>query len=110
MKKVVSVLLTITMMIAMMSTVLAFPVTIGTPTAPGNMGSSVQMVLGVLQWVGYAFAVGMLIFIGIKYAMSAANEKADLKKGLINFVIGAVLIAAAASVCGWIAALGDSIK
>ena len=51
----------------------------------------------------------MLIYIGIKYTMSAANEKADLKKGLINFVIGAVIIAGAATICGWLASFGSEL-
>lgn len=107
MKKVVSILLTLAMMATMMSVAFAggLPVSIGTATAPGNMGSAVAKILGVIQWVGYAFALGMLIFIGIKYVMSAANEKADLKKGLINFVIGAIIIAGAATICGWLADL-----
>ena len=51
----------------------------------------------------------MLIYIGIKYTMSAANEKADLKRGLINFVIGAVIIAGAATICGWLAEFGKEL-
>lgn len=111
MKKLVSVLLTVAMLATMMSAVFAnnFP-SINPDGTPSGMKSAVSLVLGVIQWVGYAFAVGMLIYIGIKYAMSAANEKADLKKGLINFVIGAILIAAAATICGWVAQVGSSIS
>ena len=102
MKKIVSVLLTLAMMISMMSIAFANNVEIGDPTPPPGMGNAVSKVLGILQWVGYAFSVGMLIYIGIKYVMSAANEKADLKQGLINFVIGAILISGAATICGWL--------
>ena len=34
---------------------------------------------------------------------------ADLKKGLINYVIGAVLIAGAATVCGWLVDFGSKL-
>ena len=64
-----------------------------TPTPPDGMSDTVSTILGVIQWVGYAIAVGMLLYIGIKYVMAAANEKAELKQSLINFVIGAILVA-----------------
>ena len=110
MKKVVSILLTLAMMATMMSITFAsggtgFPVSIGAASAPGGMGTAVAKILGIIQWVGYAVALGMLIFICIKYVMSAANEKADLKKGLINFVIGAIIIAGAATICGWLSSI-----
>ena len=60
-----------------------------------NVGNNV---LGIIQWVGWGIAIGMLLYIGIKYLMASANEKADLKKGAINYVIGAILIAAASTI------------
>ena len=41
--------------------------------------------------------------------MASANEKADLKKGSINYVIGAVLVAAASTIVGIFADIGSSI-
>ena len=80
-----------------------------TPSVVSDLSGNVYAVLGAIQWIGYAFAIGMLIYIGIKYTMSAANEKADLKRGLINFVIGAVIIAGAATICGWLAEFGQEL-
>ena len=79
MKKVVSILLTLAMMATMMSITFAsggtgFPVSIGAASAPGGMGTAVAKILGIIQWVGYAFALGMLIFIGIKYVMYEIPE------------------------------------
>ena len=105
MKKLVSILLTLAMIATMMSAVFAadglgFEVT---PQPIEGAKGAVSKILGAIQWVGYIFAVGMLLYIGIKYMMSAANEKADLKKGLINYVIGAVIVAAASTIFGWLA-------
>lgn len=104
MKKLISILLTITMMATMMSPVLASgnsaTPAIGQPGNLGQISGLVNKVLGAIQWVGYAFALGMLLYIGIKYMMSAANEKADLKKGLINYFIGAVILFAASTIVG----------
>ena len=110
MKKIVSVLLTLAMLATMLSTVFALPGDLASVDPKLEQGSgAVSKILGAIQWIGYAFAIGMLIYIGIKYTMSAANEKADLKKGLINFVIGAVIIAGAATICGWLAEFGKEL-
>lgn len=107
MKKLVSVLLTLAMVATMMSAVLANPVGDPSATMVGGADDAIRTVLGAIKWIGYAFAIGMLIYIGIKYMMSAANEKADLKKGLINYVIGAILVAATATISGWIINFAD---
>ena len=94
MKKFISILLTVAMMAAMMVPVLAtgdLP-TIDPSQAKEQFGGLTSGILGIVQWIAMAFAVGMLLYIAIKYMMSAANEKADLKKGLINYVIGAALL------------------
>ena len=110
MKRVISVLLTLAMLATMFSTVFALPGDLTSVDPKLEQGSgAVSKILGAIQWIGYAFAIGMLIYIGIKYTMSAANEKADLKRGLINFVIGAVIIAGPATICGWLAEFGQEL-
>ena len=67
-------------------------------------------VLGYIQWFGYTMAVGMLLYIGIKYMMASANDKAELKKGAINYVIGAIVIAAATTIVGIPANIGVNLS
>lgn len=74
----------------------------GGAKAPGNAADTANAIIGAMQWIGYAIAIGMLVFIGIKYVMASANEKADLKNSLIKYVIGAILIAGAVTIGGWI--------
>ena len=64
-----------------------------------------KTIIGAIQWIGYAIAVGMLVFVGIKYVMASANEKADLKNSLIKYVIGAILIAGATTIASWVFAI-----
>lgn len=100
MKKVLAIIMI--MLIAMSSSVFAYSTITTTPHAPSNGGSLQEKatgVLGVIQWVGYIVAIGMLIWVGIKYVTSGAGEKAKAKETLIPIVIGAVLIAGAT----WIA-------
>lgn len=67
-----------------------------------NMGldNTANMILGVMQWIGYVIAVGMIIFCGIKYLMSGAGEKAKVKDTLVPLLIGAILIAGASTIAG----------
>ncbi len=64
-------------------------------------------IINAIAWIGYAISFGMLIFIGIKYMLSAANEKATLKQGAINYVIGGVLIACASLVADIVASVAS---
>ena len=60
--------------------------------------SSVGKIVNAVSYFGYAVAMAMLIFVGIKYAMSPANEKADVKQASVNYLIGAFLIICASTV------------
>jgi hypothetical protein len=71
----------------------------------GGLEGPVESVLGAIQFIGAAFAVGMLIVLGVKYVMASAQEKADLKKGMLSYVIGAILIGAASSLPALIAGM-----
>ena len=109
MKKFVSILMTVTMLCMMCSVALA--ASVDSEFTPGitmtdEAATFANSILGFVQWAGYAIAVGMLIYVGIKYVMASANEKADLKNSLIKYVIGAVLIAGAATISQWIFAIG----
>ena len=112
MKKIASALLTVSILITLGTSVFATTAGGVTITEPGGNNAFSTMgnkVLGYVQWFGYVIAVGMLLFIGIKYMMSSANEKADLKKGSINYVIGAVLVATAATVVGFFQSVGKDV-
>ena len=114
MKRFISIMLTLSMLASMALPVFASNTTTTTkdslPSGLGNINATIvggadkigTNILQAVKWIGYAFAVGMLIYVGIKYMMSSANEKADVKKGLINYVIGAVLVAGASTILGFI--------
>ena len=67
-------------------------------------------ILGIVQVIAVAFATGMLLYVGIKYTMASANEKADLKKGSISYVIGAVIIFACSAIIGVVQNLATEVE
>lgn len=58
----------------------------------GKIGNWVNQILGFIDFTCMAIAVGMIIYVGIKYMTSAANDKADLKGSAIKYLIGAIII------------------
>ena len=102
--KISTVVLTMAIMIAMclpMSSVLALaPSDIkGNQSVNGvneitNLG---QQIVGILQTVGIILSVVILIILGIKYMMGSAEEKAEYKKTMIPYVMGAIFIFAAST-------------
>ena len=87
---VITIILITTIVYAFESELDPFP-----PSAPSEVYEPVGSILGAIHYVGYAIAIGMLIYIGIRYTMAAANEKADLKQMSVNYAIGAFIIAGA---------------
>lgn len=66
-------------------------------------------ILGVIQVIGTVVAVGVLMVLGIKYMMGSAEEKAEYKKTMIPYLIGAVLLFAAVNIASYVVGIAESI-
>ena len=66
-----------------------------TAEGTGNVKALGGKIVGIIQVVGTIVAVGILIVLGIKYMMGSAEERAEYKKTLFPYFIGAILIFAA---------------
>lgn len=64
----------------------------------GKFSNLASDVLGVVQVVGYSAAVIMLTYIGIRYILATPDGKADMKKQLIMYVIGAIILFGGATI------------
>lgn len=85
----------------------------------GGIASTVSVILAIITWAGAAIAVGMLMFIGIKYVTASPEGKAEIKKTAMYYVLGAILIFSASAILGIIrtnltvtetASLNENIK
>ena len=63
-------------------------------TTMQNIGNQIITVVSV---AGSIVSVVVLIVLGIKYMMGSAEEKADYKKSMIPYLVGAILIFAASA-------------
>lgn len=101
MKKVIKI--SLLMMILMM-----FSITISYGFGVSNLGGDQSETSGlvktgngiikIISTVGVVASVAMLIVLGIKYMMGSVEEKAEYKKSLTPYVIGAGLVFAASSI------------
>ena len=62
-----------------------------------NIGNTI---IGIVTVVGMVASVLVLVVLGIKYMMGSAEEKAEYKKTMIPYLIGAILVFAASAIAG----------
>lgn len=67
-------------------------------------------IVTIIQVVGIVIAVIVLLVIGIKYMIGSASEKAEYKKTMIPYIVGAVLIFAGTSLVRVIYSLSTSVS
>ena len=67
-----------------------------------------QSILQAFSWLAYAIALGVLIVFGIKYVISVADEKANLKNKAPLYLLGMILIATAGTVARFAAKIAGN--
>lgn len=117
--KILSIMLVVLMaMTAISSVVLAAPDLSGTikdmangsgnqPTEVVNLGKTI---VTIMQTVGVVVAVVVLLVLGIKYMIGSAEEKAEYKKTMIPYIVGAILIFASTTIVNVVYNLANSFN
>ena len=105
MKKISKIL--VVMLLVLMTMTMFMSVTVNASTDSASKvddlfnGGSVQVdginnvgknIVSIITTIGIIVAVIVLLILGIKYMMGSASEKAEYKKTMIPYLIGAVLI------------------
>ena len=115
MKKYISVLLlTVMLVITLSGTVMADDITGSMKGFEqdanneflNNIGSNLY---GIILLVGSAVAVGMISIMAIKFMTSGAEEKAQVKKNLVGFAIGCIILFCVIGLLGIFKGVGDQI-
>ena len=71
-----------------------------------NIGNQI---IGIITTVGVVVAVVILLVLGIKYMMGSASEKAEYKKTMIPYLVGAILIFGASAITKVVVNLASGI-
>ncbi len=110
--KVLPILMAVLMTITMMQPIFASSLNQVNPKEPNSADTFWEVgnnILGIIQIVGTIVAVGVIMVIGIKYMMGSAEEKAEYKKTLIPYLIGAVLLFAAVNIAKAVFSLSSGL-
>ena len=67
-----------------------------------------QTIVAIVRTIGIIAAVVILMIVGIKYMKGSAEEKAEYKKTMPAYLIGAILLFAATQVIAWIIEVSGS--
>lgn len=82
----------------------------------GNLGEStkllpkVQSIAGVIASIGSIISIICLVIIGIKYMLGSVEERAEYKKTMMPYLIGAILIFASVTIANMVYTFASSIK
>ena len=116
--KILSIVLMAIMLVASISTISMADVDAGgiagqlTGTETGASNDVVNIgnqIIGILTTVGVVVAVVVLLILGIKYMMGSASEKAEYKKTMIPYLVGAILIFGASAITKVVVSIGQGI-
>lgn len=80
------------------------------PTNTKDLQDFGGRIVGVVRTVGIVVSVVILLVLGIKYMMGSAEEKADYKKSMIPYLVGAVLIFASTTIVGIVYDMTNSLN
>ena len=108
--KVISILMIIMTIVSSLSIVMASGADTGTglftpsevdpekgSTNVGSINTIGNDIIRIVQAVGIVASVIIIAVLGIKYMMGSAEEKAEYKKTMIPYIVGAVLLFAASA-------------
>lgn len=117
--KIISVLMLILTVLITLSTIsnaggvnpseLAGQLTGTTSGAQQDVMNIGNQIIGIITTVGVVVAVVILLVLGIKYMMGSASEKAEYKKTMIPYLVGAVLIFGASAITKVVVGLASGI-
>lgn len=105
------IVITLVLSISTLSYASLVDITPGTNVPGGDKIKSISgTILGVIQIIAVAVAVIMLVILAMKYMTAAPSEKGDIKKSLIIYAVGALILFSGAGLLSIIQAMGDEIN
>lgn len=116
MQKIFSVLMMV-MTIVMFATTMVSAVAAPNPnTYTGDISADVtgitsigNQIVTIISTVGSIASVIVLVILGLKYMIGSAEEKAEYKKTLMPYIIGACLVFAASAIAGIIFGFAETL-
>ena len=68
------------------------------PSGMNDLKTEGGKILGIIRIIGTIVSVAMIMILGIKYMMGSADQKAEYRKSMLPYLVGAILIFAASNI------------
>ena len=75
----------------------------------GKVDDAVAAIWSTVLTILQILAVAAIVIAGVRYMFASADQKADIKKGMIGLVIGAILVFAASTVVQFIISAATTV-
>ena len=103
--RVITILVTVLAVVMIGVTSFAAEVSINSIDGKGDVdvtqiGTVGNKIATILRAIGTVLLVVVLMVLGIKYMMGSAEEKAEYKKTMIPYLVGAILVFGATQIAG----------
>lgn len=79
------------------------------PSQMSDLTDTASIIIDVIRVVGVVVAVVVLLVLGIKYMTGSTSERAEYKKSMIPYLIGAIVFFALSQILGAIIEAVESI-
>ncbi len=104
-QKIISVFMLVMMIVTTISNVVLAATDPSTFTGDPNFSTDGitnigNQIITIVSTIGSIASVIVLVILGLKYMMGSAEEKAEYKKTLLPYIIGAALVFAASAIAG----------
>lgn len=76
-----------------------------TPEGISKLGGTI---INVVTTVAMIISIIMLLLLGIKYMMGSTAEKAEYKKSMIPYLVGAILVFGASGIAKFVISIADT--
>ena len=99
--KILSLVLVFALAVApMVALAVPFEASPTTPAALEAQSDIVGTIIGALQWIGYAVAIVMVLWLGVQWMLAQPAKKAELKGKMWSMAIGIILLVGGVTIIG----------
>ena len=112
MRIICAVVIALTVIVSLCNVCMAIEVTDikpNTKVQSTNLTNICSNIAGIIRNVGIVLAVVILMILGIKYMVGSAEEKADYKKSMIPYLVGAIILFGAAGIAQVVVSLSGNL-
>ena len=74
-----------------------------------KVDTAVQKIWGTVLTILQVCAVAAVVYAGVKYMFAGADQKADIKSGMLGLVVGAIMVFAASTIIQFIINAGNEV-